>query len=218
MTQTITATTIGFGAPSFEWSINGKPLFDTKQSGDTVTSPVDVPDPQHPRQPQHDTQILTFDYQRNTVTNAAGTSSSLTITTTSFGGDYNIEISVDCDEIVAPSTAVTAKQGLTFSTRGVVYGGSYTDDQQRCEKAFTKAIPSQARVYQTTLSVLKNLPDPPPGYLTTVLEAGETIREEIAQVAVDNPSLAAQMAYYASLQVGVPERVFLKGARVGAGT
>jgi len=213
VTQTITATTVGIGAPTFRWSINGKPMFLAAQTGDTVVCPVDEPDPQNPDQPVHASQILTFDYKIDTTTTAAGTSSTLTLTSRSNAGDYQPLIRVDCDEQVAPTTPVSAQQTITISTRSVLYGGSYSDDQQRCERAFQHAVAGKVRVYEDALSRLKNLPDPPPGYLTTVIEAAEQIRQEIAQVAVEDRATAANLAHYAAKKLGVPEKVFLQPAR-----
>jgi hypothetical protein len=209
VTQTITASTKGFGAPSFQWSVNGKPLFGSG-TGDTVTATVDAPDPQNPDQPIRESQILTFDYK--TVTDAAGTSSTLTLTNQTTAGDYHLDIQVECDEIVVPTGPVAVQQGITMHTRTVAYGGNYAADRQRCEKKFENATVSKVKVLQSALSIIKTLPDPPPpGYLPTVLEAAGQIREEIARVARNDHETATKLAQYAAGQLGVPVHLFLTG-------
>jgi hypothetical protein len=215
ITQTITATTVGIGFPSFNWRINGQTLF-ASQIGKTVTAPVAVPDPQNPDQPQNQTQIFTFDYQIKSQFTAAGGSSALTLTSRSFAGDYQLELHVDADETAVPTVPVVAEQSLTYHTRTVVYGGSYAADRERCAKAFEKAMSTRVHAILPYVNLLHTLPDPPPpGYLPVVLEAVENIRQELAHIATTDHPTATKLAQYVATQVGVPAHIFLKGAHGG---
>jgi hypothetical protein len=216
VTQAVTATTRGIGLPTFQWRINGKLLTGSGSGalGDTVSAQVDVPDPQRPSLPQHQTETFAFDYQIKDIFDAAGGRSTLTLTNRSSHGDYRLDIQVEADETAVPTGAVTAKQSLTLRTRTVVYGGSYGADQERCEKAFEHAIAGRVRV-QESLNLLLTLPDPPPpDYLTKVLEAVAHIQEEIAHLAGADHATATKIARYAAIRVGVPAHVFLKDATI----
>jgi hypothetical protein len=216
VTQTVTATTRGIGLPTFQWRVNGKLLTGggSGASGDTVSAQVDVPDPQRPGLPQHQTETFIFDYEIKDIFDAAGGRSALTVTNRGRHGDYRLDIQVEADETSVPTGAVTAKQSLTLRTRTIEYGGGYGADQERCEKAFERAIAGRVRV-QESLNLLFTLPDPPPpGYLTKVLEAVAHIQEELARLAATDHATAAKIARYAAIQAGVPAHVFLKDATV----
>ena len=213
VTETVTATTLGIGLPTFRWRVNGKLLSSsTTWLGDTVTAQVDVPDPQHPGHPAPQTQTFAFEYQTQDPFTPPGGSSTLTLTSQSQHGDYHVEVQVEADETARPTGAVTTTQGLTLTTRTIKYGGSYDADQQRCEKAFVKATAGLVRVQQD-LNLLRTLPDPPPpDYLANVLEAAAQIQQELARLAATDHAAASQIARYAAEQLGVPARVFLAGA------
>jgi hypothetical protein len=212
VTEAITATTLGIGLPEFQWRVNGKLLLGRNTTlRDTVMAQVDVPDPQHPDHPFPQTQTLTFDYEIQGT--AAGGSSTLKLISSSLDGAYHVDVQVNADETAVPTGAVTAKQGLTLTTRTVRYRGTYDDDQKRCENVFMHATARLVRVHEN-LDLLRTLPDPPPpDYLTKVLEAAVHIQEELTHLAATDHATASQIAHYAAGQLGVPARVFLKGAR-----
>jgi hypothetical protein len=214
VTQTVTATTLGIGFPKFQWWVNGEQLFGLNGSR-TVTAAVDVPDPQHPKQPQHKTANFTFSYTISKVVTAAGGSSTLTLTSGSLDGAFGIELQADADEQAVPTGWVSAKAGLTFDTRWVIYGGSYSEDRDRCVAAFKKATAHWVRIKEP-FNLLLTLPDPPePGYLSRVLKAVAQIQYELSRLAETDHPAAAQIARFAGEQLGVPAHVFLKGAQSG---
>jgi hypothetical protein len=213
VTETITATTRGIGMPKFRWRINGKLLSAGSGLSDTVSAQVDVPDPQNPGNPQHQTETFAFDYEIKNIFDAAGGRSTLSLTSHSLHGDYSLEVQVEADETAVPSGWVTAKNTMTLRTRTIEYGGSYDADRERCAKAFEGAIAGKVRV-QEYLDLLRTLPDPPPpGYLTRVLDAAAHIQGELARLAATDHATASQIAHYAAGQVGVPARVFLPERR-----
>ena len=216
VTQTITATTLGIGLPTFRWRINGKLLSNsTTWLADTVTTQVDVPDPQHPGHPTPQTQTFAFHYQIHDPFTAPGGSSTLTLTSQSQHGDYHVEVQVEADETARPTGPVKATSGLTLTTRTITYGGTYDADQERCAKAFEKETAGRVRVQQS-LNLLHTLPDPPPpDYLANVLEATAQIQQELARLAATDHAAASQIAQYVAGQLGVPARVFLAGAGAG---
>jgi hypothetical protein len=100
-----------------------------------------------------------------------------------------------------------------MNTRTVVYGGTYDADRKKCEEAFKKAVGGRLRVVQDALSRVHNAPNPPPGYLVDILESANLIREELARLGESDHVMANRLAHYVSIQLGVPARLFLKGAR-----
>lgn len=210
VTETITATTQGIGLPTFQWRVNGNLLLGSSGLGETVSAQVEVPDPQHPGQPQQRTETFTFDYQITNVFDAGGGSSTLSLTSQSLHGDYGLDVQVDADETALPAGAVSAKQSLTLRTRTIEYGGSYGADRERCEKSFEEAIADRARIRES-LNLLRTLPDPPPAdHVARVLEAAAQIQEEIARLATTDHAAATQIAHYAAMQLGVSAHVFLQ--------
>jgi hypothetical protein len=215
VTQSITATTLGIGFPAFTWRINGEVLSGSR-TGETVSATVDVPDPQNPGQPSRQTKDLTFDYRVSPSFDAAGGSSTLTLTSRSIDGDYQFDIQVQADETAVPKGAISATQGVTMHTRSIVYGGTYDEDRRRCKKSFEGVVASKLPSVQNALARLRNLPDPPqPGYLGAALEAAEHIREQLAQLDERDHKTASDIALYLSQTLGAPAHVFLKGARGG---
>jgi hypothetical protein len=212
VTQTITATALGIGFPAFSWRVNGKLLPGGSQLG-AVSAAVDVPDPQNPDRPSHQTRTFTFDYTISRSFTASGGSSSLTITSRGLDGTYQFGIEADGDETAAPQGAVTASASLSMKTRAVVYGGGYQTDRDNCAHSFEKNVVGRVRVVQDVLSRVHNLPDPSPGYLTAVIEAFETIREELARIAESDHASATKIAEYVAVKIGVPAHLFVKGAR-----
>ena len=142
VTESITATTVGIGLATFTWRINGHAFFGSANSV-TIDSPVAVPDANNPGHPQQQTQPFTFDYSIINQPGPGGGSSTLTITSHTFAGDYNLEISVGADELAAPTTPVTATQGLTLTTRSIRYGDTCTTPTGRFAKRLSRRV-SQA--------------------------------------------------------------------------
>jgi len=210
-TQTITATSVGFGIPTYGWSINGTALLFGSELKDQVFASVDIPDPQNPGSPQTQSKVFTFDYQISNRFDATGGSSSLTLTNRSFDGDYHLDIRVDADETAVSDVPVSVEQSMSVSTHAIVYGGSYDADRQRCEQAFVQATSRFVNHLQDILAALhKVLPDPPPGDLSRAVEAIDQIRNVLAQIAADDPATAAQLAQYAAIQAGVRADLLLK--------
>jgi hypothetical protein len=212
--QTITATTVGIGFPSFRWRINGQLLFLGNRNG-TVSCSVDVPVPQSPSQPARQTGVLAFDYHLENQFAATSSTSSLTITSRSFEGDYLLDMRVEAEEQFVPGDPVAVDQGITIRMRSVVYGGTYAVDRARCEKSFEDAMSSRLHEVLDPLSVIHNLPDPQPGYLQALLEAGAKIHGVLARLAETDHARATEVAHYVSEKLNVPAHVFLKGARGG---
>ena len=213
--RTITATAVGLGAPQFGWRVNGKKLVASSQTNVTVISPVNVPDPQNPGQPLAQTQDLTFDYKIDNSLASSG-QSSLTLTSHSFGGDYQLQIQAEADESAVPTKPVTTQQSLTISTRQIVYGGTYAADRERCEAEFLKSLGKYLRPMQDSIDLLNkmhNLPDPPPDAFGRTLEAVAQIRDRLSGLTATKPEIATQIAHYAASKVGVPAHVFLQSAR-----
>ncbi|HKV95475.1 MAG TPA: hypothetical protein VJW20_23220 [Candidatus Angelobacter sp.] len=211
-TQTITASSIGIAQPAYEWRINGEPLF--VEDGSTLRSVsscnVDVPNPQDPSQPSQQKADFLFNYQ--VVPSPDKLSSSLTITTQSFGGDYHPVISVYVDELDAPTEPVSAQQTLTLSTLNLVYGGNYDADRNKCESAFQKEISHWVHIQDPLSALLGPKGDPPPGDLPGVVAAIDQIRSELARFAASNPGKATQVAKYAALKLGLQPHVLLNTA------
>lgn len=214
VTKTITATTLGIGLPAFQWRVNGQLLYGTS-STQTVSAHVNVPDPQHPEKPQAKTANFSFSYQINNVLTAAGGSSTLSLTSGSLDGKFEVDIQAEADEQAVPTGWVSAQAGLSFDTRWVIYGGTYTEDRERCMRAFERATAGYIRIQQD-FNLLLTLPDPPqPDYLTRVLEAAAHIQNELSRLAETDHAQASQIARFAGEQLGVPAHVFLKGAHGG---
>lgn len=210
VTQRITASSIGIAVPEFVWKINGERLFARDEvSTASVKCPVDVPNPQDPGQPVSETQVFSFNYQ---ITEPDELSSVLTITTQSFGGDYHPTLSVDVDESRFPSEPVVASQTLTFSTRSVVYGGTYDSDRQNCERSFLKSISHLVHIQNPLSALLGPKGDPPRGDLSGVVAAIDEIRAQLAHLAVADPGTAAKIARYAEQKLGLAPHVLLKRA------
>jgi hypothetical protein len=214
VSQSITAATIGIGIPTFQWRVNGQLLSPPNGFGESVTSSVDIPDPQNPEHPSHQQKTFTFDYKISSSFDASGGSSTLTITSRSLDGDYRLDLEVDADETAVPTGPVTEKPSIQIGpTRTIVYGGTYDADRKRCEEAFKKAVGEKLRFVQDALSRIHNLPDPPPGYLVDILESANLIREELARLGQSDHTMANRLAHYVSIKLGVPARLFLIGAR-----
>lgn len=217
VTQTITATTLGIGFPAFKWKINGKALPARSKLGENVRSDVNVPDPQNPDHPTPGTENLTFDYRISNAFNTSGGSSALTLTTRSFGGDYNVMVHVDADELAAPQGPVAAQQALRLHTRTIVYGGTYAADRRQCADAFRRGVSGKVRVIQGAVNRIRNLPDPPPpDYLPSIIEAIDRIIDEIARISVTDIDAAERIARYAAMELGVPAHTFMKRVLGGA--
>ena len=214
-TQTITATSVGFGFPSYVWSINGTPLaLFGAEATNSITVPVDIPDPQNPGSPQHQSKVLTFDYKITNIFDATGRRSLLTFTNRTVDGDYYLDIRVDVvEEAISNDVPVSAEQSTIIPTRTVVYEGSYDSDRQRCARVFTEVNSRYVNCLQDILAGLhKVLPDPPPGELSRIVESINQIREELAQIARDDPAIAGPMAEYAAIEAGLSAGLLLKGA------
>lgn len=219
VTQTITATSVGFGFPSYAWSINGTPLIlYGSETTKSIIVPVDIPDPQSPGNPQHQSKALKFDYKITNIFDATGGRSLLSFTNRSFDGDYHLDIRVDVVEGAVPDVPVSAEQSTIVSTRTVVYEGSYESDRQRCAQVFAEVNTRYVNRLQDILAGLhKILPDPPPGELSRIVESIDQIREALAQIARDDPAIAGRLAEYAAIEAGLSADLLLKGAGAGQG-
>ena len=206
---------MGFGFPSYVWSINGTPLaLFGAEATNSITVPVDIPDPQNPGSPQHQSKVLTFDYKITNIFDATGRRSLLTFTNRTVDGDYYLDIRVDVvEEAISNDVPVSAEQSTIIPTRTVVYEGSYDSDRQRCARVFTEVNSRYVNRLQDILAGLhKVLPDPPPGELSRIVESINQIREELAQIARDDPAIAGPMAEYAAIEAGLSAGLLLKGA------
>jgi hypothetical protein len=202
--------------PNYGWSINGTPLASySAEVTNSITVAVDITDPQNPGSPQHQSKVLTFDYEITNVFDATGGRSLLTFTNRTFDGDYHLDFRVDVIELaVSHDVPVSAEQSTIISTRAVVYEGSYESDRQRCARVFAEVNSRYVNGLQDILAGLhKVLPDPPPGELSKIVESVDQIREALAQIASDDPATAGQMAEYAAIEAGLSAGLLLKGAQ-----
>ena len=208
VTHTVTADTVGFGIPDFAWKIQGMPLLAGASNG-TVTVPMTVPDPSHPDTPKKASGAMTFSYSQTDNGALNSKTSTLTVTNTSFDGDYTADIAVDVTEQQEGDlNPVTASQGLDFDALTILYDAQFYIDQAACEKAFANQIRHLPRL-QEQIAIIKTLPDPPSQRtLGRVLEATAAIRQIVAEVAESDRSHAAQLAQYAAMTLRVPAKVF----------
>lgn len=214
VTQSVTASTVGFGVPDFVWKIQGLKQLASSSTG-VVTVPMAIPDPNHPIVPKQTTGDMTFSYTRNESGALNSKTSTLTVTNTDFNGDYTVDISCDVTEQQEGSVnPVTADQGLDFDALGIQYEPRYYSDQAACEKAFENAISHLPRL-QREIQIIKTLPDPPSERtLGRVLEAAQAIRGLVADVAKTNRAQADQIAEFAAVTLGVPRTVFVDAKAV----
>jgi hypothetical protein len=208
VTRPIIASTLGIGLPRFNWHINGKPLFADSHS-DAVSAKVSVPDPQNPGSSHDMTENFSFDYKIETF----GTTSTLTITSRSLHGDYQLDVKVEADESGKPTVPVAAQTTTGFLTRAITYGGNYGSDREKCAKTVQKAIADRVRI-QVNFDLLRTLPDPPPpDSLGIILEAVSHIQEELTDLNVSNHAVASEIARYMANELKVAPRVFLRGIK-----
>jgi hypothetical protein len=204
----IIATAVGLGKASFNWKINGKPLFFMSDTDIAVDALVEAPDPKNPHQalpPAPGT--FHFDYKRTPGMN--GILETLVLTGLNYEGDYHLALEVSASDF-AQEPPVVARADIIAHTCEVVYEPAYYADLKHCEDALTKSVGRKLHAKLTTyLDFLRNLPDPPqPGYLPEVVEAVDQIRGIISALAVKNPALAGRVAVYAASKVGLPARFF----------
>jgi hypothetical protein len=160
VTHTVTADTVGFGISHFAWKIQGMPLLAGASNG-TVTVPMTVPDPSHPDTPKKASGAMTFSYSQTDNGALNSKTSTLTVTNTSFDGDYTADIAVDVTEQQEGDlNPVTASQGLDFDALTILYDAQFYIDQAACEKAFANQIRHLPRL-QEQIAIIKTLPDPP---------------------------------------------------------
>lgn len=202
----ITATATGFGQPNFQWKVNGTPL--SLSAGQLqVSASFTIPNPNNPTHPTPSNGPFDFSYETaNNFTREALTNN-LLLTNLSFGGSYDLELSVEVSESVGAADPAIAKQSITFETRAIVYEAQYYIDQAACEKTFTGML-SHVPKLQAQIDIIRTLPDPPPpGAIRQVLEAVEAIRQELTRIANTDRALASNAARYVAQKLNVPEQL-----------
>lgn len=208
VTEKITATTLGFGYPEFQWQVGVFPIYTPASSGSTPTT-AEVPDPNNPNKPTPIAGNITFNYSHSETGTSTDRTSTLQVTNTSFEGDYAVGISVSVTESVDDGkNAVTASQSCDFDALWVLYDAQYTEDQKACEDAFRRRIESVPRLEQM-INIIKTLPDPPAEQtLARAIEALLAIERLVQGLAHSDPALAANVARYAAQRLGVPDGTF----------
>ncbi|MEO8111883.1 MAG: hypothetical protein ABI594_17680 [Ginsengibacter sp.] len=210
VTHRITASTLGIGFSSFQWKINGLSLFLAEEKDVSVVATVSIPNPQSPNQPVKQSRNFRFDYKVSTDYTSGSNTSILDITSVNFEGDYDIDISVEADELLTPSTPVTVTQNIIFSTRVISFGGSYQTDLENCKKEFEKSISQKMHGLQKSIIILKTLPDPPqPGYVVRLAKELYHIQNEIYTVATEDEELAKDISKYIFSETKIPDDIFL---------
>jgi hypothetical protein len=209
-TRSIVASTLGFGNPNYAWKVQAVRAFQGAGSG-SVNVDVEVPEPNNPATPQETTAELDYTYQCVDSGDQIAKTSTLTLTNTSFDGDYIVEISVDVTEQQEGNVnPVTASQHIDLNGLLIQYVPQYYLDRAACQAAFEKAITHLPKL-EKLISIVKTLPDPPSDRtLTKALEAVVSIRQLVAEVHQTNQAEALRIAEFAAVSLGVSRGIFLE--------
>jgi hypothetical protein len=209
-TRSIVASALGFGNPNYAWKVQGVPAFQGSSSG-SVNVEVDVPQPNHPGTPKQTTAELDYTWQCADSGDQNAKTSTLTLTNTSFDGDYIVEISVDVTEQQEGNVnPVTASQHIDLNGLLIQYVAQYYLDGAACEAAFERAVAHLPKLVNL-ISIVKTLPDPPSDRtLTKALQAVLSIRQLVGEVHQTNQTEALHIAEFAAASLGVSRAIFLE--------
>lgn len=210
-TQSITATTRGFGQPVFTWKVNGITL-GSSVSNSTVwfsNVPVDIPNPADIKHPVPSIQTLACGYSDSTSLTRQALSSNLTIWNKEYAGTYNIEVEVEVTEKKdAGKNPTVARTHVSLVGSIIQFDYQYYRDQEACESVFERELSHVPRLQQS-VNLVKNAPDPPPGWLDRVITAVEALKVELQQEHGRNPGLASDVARYVAERLRISPRVLL---------
>ncbi len=206
VTQTFTATAIGFARPIFTWRFHGNLLLSSAGARDEVVT-FDVPDPDHPRVPTSASGKARFDWTY-TTRSAAGElpEGVLVVTNDSFDGVYHLDVKVEVAETFDGDTTVSADVTLDFESVQIVYEPQFYEDLKVCEGRFQSAV---AKLHKEVDLVLDR-PDPPRGRpLEETIKAVDAIRIEIAQIHQRDPQLGKQAIEYAATRLQIDPKLLV---------
>jgi hypothetical protein len=209
-TQTITATAIGFGQPQFQWRVNGKAL--PFQSGTLqVEASLAILNPNDPHTPSRTTGLFAFDYQSDNVFTQQSLSNTLTLTSSSREGSYDVVIEAAVAEGFGNfSNQTTTSQTITFDTVTILYDPPFYDDQQHCIASFEKSMHNGVRIHEY-MQLIKTLPDPPsPFALQKIMRASHGLRDEIVALSQRDHATAVKVARFVAAQLGITSEFLLK--------
>jgi len=207
-TRSVVANTLGFGNPNFTWKVQGAIEFLSSGFGKAIV-PTEIPDPNNPRTPTETTSELDYTYQRTESGQQNAKTSTLTLSNTSFDGDYTIEVSVDVtEEQEGDANPITATQRIDLSGLRIQYEKQYYVDQAACEATFEKSLAGIPKL-EESIDIVKTLPDPPSDRtLNRVLKAVLEIRRLVKETAKSDPAQSLRIATFAAWSLGVSRDIF----------
>jgi hypothetical protein len=208
VTQTVTASTFGFGDPQFQWKIGAYPVWVASSSGSTPTD-VAVPDPNDPNAPIHEAADFMFNFSHAETGALTEATSALQVTNTGFQGDYTVDISVSVTERVDDGkNAVIAHQKVDFNTLWVLYDQQYQNDQTACAERFKQALDNVPKLEQL-INLIKTLPDPPSDRtLEQAIAAALEIERQILEIEGSDKAMASKVARYVAWRLRISAGIF----------
>ncbi len=207
VTNSVLATCEGFLLPRFQWKVGAQYLYAAKGTF-SHTVEVFVAHPDGSPSTDSGQKVVTFDYEITEIYDGEGKRSRMRVTNREFPGRFRLEMTVEVNETRNFEAAKSLSMSLDFDARDVRYEQRYYADRLQCA---THDI--VANIPHVVVNI-HNIPRPHPNEVSgmvALLDAIESVRDELRRVGEQRADIASRAAAYASIVTGLPSSVFFRG-------